>query len=524
MDVRVTIDGDFALTEVDQSFFNPSSETVEGIYGFRTPERAILQRFGVDREGVVVWGRVKEKAAAAAQYQANVYQGSTEDPALLEWDAPGVYRARLYPIGPGETRRVVVRYAEWLDRTGAGRRAAPVRVSDGRRRARRQPAARRRAESHVRPLASRRARRAGRHGGRAAAAIRWWCARTISCRAPIFRSSCSTRASASSGPTARRTRSISRRWPPERPPVRRLSKAEGEADYLLVPIRPGDGKVADGRPRSGDRDRRFGGDRSGHACRSRAPRRRRCLSHLGEQDRAVVLAGDDGLRPIVPGFEQAVEDRRGDAPAGAGRALRRGARRRDRSGRHAGGRGARARSGAALGGRLHRRRRADRRRAVAGLAARAPGQAAGAGARVRARRGRQRPARHLGGACAGRLRRAHLRRLPGRARRAARARSRPSDPSGSAPRSTWGRAWSACSRAKPARWFRARRCGWSGRLAPGQGARAPQDLGPGRSERRAARRSSASTTTAISAGAGPKRASRKCSKTAKAARRWSIWA
>src|SRR6188768_1170112 len=118
MDVRVTIDGDFALTEVDQAFFNPSSNTVEGIYGFRTPERAILQRFGVDRDGAVVWGRVKEKAAAAAQYQANVYQGSTEDPALLEWDAPGVYRARLYPIGPGETRRVVVRYAEWLDRTG----------------------------------------------------------------------------------------------------------------------------------------------------------------------------------------------------------------------------------------------------------------------------------------------------------------------------------------------------------------------------------------------------------------------
>ena len=95
-------------------------------------EGAILHRFGVDRDGVMVWGRVKEKAAAAAQYQANVYEGSTEDPALLEWDAPGVYRARLYPIGPGESRRVVVRYAEWLGRTGAARRAPALRVSDGR--------------------------------------------------------------------------------------------------------------------------------------------------------------------------------------------------------------------------------------------------------------------------------------------------------------------------------------------------------------------------------------------------------
>ena len=118
LDVRVTIDRELAITEVDQTFFNPSSDVVEGVYRFRTPERATLHRFGVDRGGVLVWGRVKEKQAAAAQYQANVYQGSTEDPALLEWDAPGVYKARLYPIGPGESRRVVVRYAEWLGRTG----------------------------------------------------------------------------------------------------------------------------------------------------------------------------------------------------------------------------------------------------------------------------------------------------------------------------------------------------------------------------------------------------------------------
>lgn len=118
MDVRVAVNGDLASTEVDELFFNGLSEKVEGVYTFRVPEGAMLTRFGVDRDGVVVWGRVKEKAAAAAQYQANVYQGSTEDPALLEWDAPGVYRARLYPIGPGERRRVVVRYTEWLGRAG----------------------------------------------------------------------------------------------------------------------------------------------------------------------------------------------------------------------------------------------------------------------------------------------------------------------------------------------------------------------------------------------------------------------
>ena len=118
LDVRVTIDGDFATTEVDQLFFNPTSDTVEGLYRFRVPGSGVLQRFGVDRAGELVWGRVKEKQAAAAQYRSHVYSGSTEDPALLEWEAPGEYQARLYPIAAGATRRVVTRYAEWLGRQG----------------------------------------------------------------------------------------------------------------------------------------------------------------------------------------------------------------------------------------------------------------------------------------------------------------------------------------------------------------------------------------------------------------------
>jgi len=118
MDVNVTIDRDFAVTEVDQTFVNPSSDVVEGIFSFRTPARAVLQRFGVDREGEVVWGRVKEMQAATRQYESNVYAGSEEDPALLTWRAAGTYNARLYPIKAGAKRRVVTRYSEWLSRQG----------------------------------------------------------------------------------------------------------------------------------------------------------------------------------------------------------------------------------------------------------------------------------------------------------------------------------------------------------------------------------------------------------------------
>jgi vault protein inter-alpha-trypsin-like protein len=118
LDVKVSIDHDFAVTEVDQTFVNPSVDTVEGIFSFRTPLGGTLQRFGVDRAGELVWGRVKESEEAVRQYESNVYQGSEEDPALLRWQSPGVYSARLYPIKGGTTRRVVTRYGEWLSRQG----------------------------------------------------------------------------------------------------------------------------------------------------------------------------------------------------------------------------------------------------------------------------------------------------------------------------------------------------------------------------------------------------------------------
>lgn len=118
LDVRVTVDHDFAVTEVDQTFINPSADSVEGIFTFRTPPGAVLSKFGVDRDGDLVWGKVKESAAAKAQYESNVYEGSTEDPALLSWVGPGVYNARLYPIQAGAKRRVVTRYGEWLSRQG----------------------------------------------------------------------------------------------------------------------------------------------------------------------------------------------------------------------------------------------------------------------------------------------------------------------------------------------------------------------------------------------------------------------
>ncbi len=117
-EVKVTIEGDLAVTETVQEFFNPASEVLEGIYRLRIPRDAVLQRFAVDRDGTMVDGVVVERKLAQQTYESQVYAGSTHDPALLEWVEPGKFKSRIYPIAPGAVRRIAYRYTQWLEPAG----------------------------------------------------------------------------------------------------------------------------------------------------------------------------------------------------------------------------------------------------------------------------------------------------------------------------------------------------------------------------------------------------------------------
>jgi hypothetical protein len=129
VEARVSVVGDLAVTELEQTFFNPSADVVEGLYTLTVPRGAVLQRFAVERRGNLVDATVQERASAAAQYQAQVYAGSPFDPALLEWDAPGRYHARLFPVAAGSARRILVTYTQWLNPTQDGRRSYRLPLS-----------------------------------------------------------------------------------------------------------------------------------------------------------------------------------------------------------------------------------------------------------------------------------------------------------------------------------------------------------------------------------------------------------
>jgi Flp pilus assembly protein TadD len=298
LDVRVSIQGDLATTEIDQEFFNPHSEIVEGQYRFRVPEGALLERFGVDRDGGVLFGYVKEKQAAAAQYAANVARG--EDPAVLAWRGPGEYEAKLFPIAPGATRRVVVRYTEWLSRTGAR----------GERRLYVYPMAFEGSEAsapHIEDYsieidleeAGAKEVRAGMDAVRTGQllVVR---GHDLVPRADLAVELYDDGPKTAVAAVAAHKADLVALGPAEVRDARRSTS--GEAGYVLVPVRAG---VLPERKLGIDLvivvDSSAGTDPANLSLARAATRA--LLTHLGPTDRAVVLAGDDRLRPVAEGLD-----------------------------------------------------------------------------------------------------------------------------------------------------------------------------------------------------------------------------
>lgn len=108
--VRAVVRNGLSETEVDQTFFNPGSRDVEGWYWFTLPSGASVTGFAVETDGVLVEGEFQEKKEAAQNY--GTAKASGHSPAILEWVDQSTYRARIFPVQSGKTRRVVLRYIE----------------------------------------------------------------------------------------------------------------------------------------------------------------------------------------------------------------------------------------------------------------------------------------------------------------------------------------------------------------------------------------------------------------------------
>jgi hypothetical protein len=114
-DVRASITREIAETEVRTTFFNAGSDTVAGDFRMALPNGAIVSRFASMRGDSVSEGRV----ALAARKQTTTVPSAE----VLEWAGEGWVRGMIPFIAPGQTVTVVIGYVEWL---------TPVPKGDGR--------------------------------------------------------------------------------------------------------------------------------------------------------------------------------------------------------------------------------------------------------------------------------------------------------------------------------------------------------------------------------------------------------
>ena len=102
--------------EITETFVNRGSRVGEADYMFPLPKGAAFQDLKLSINGEMVAGETMSADRARRIYEEIVR--SQRDPALLEWMGYGLFRARIFPIAPGEEKKVVLRFHVVAPREG----------------------------------------------------------------------------------------------------------------------------------------------------------------------------------------------------------------------------------------------------------------------------------------------------------------------------------------------------------------------------------------------------------------------
>lgn len=110
--VDIKIKDQVATTRVDQVFVNDNPWAAEGTYIFPLPENAAVSDFVMWVDGKPVRGEILEADQARAIYNDIVRR--MKDPALLEYVGRKALKASVFPIPPGEERKIELEYSQIL--------------------------------------------------------------------------------------------------------------------------------------------------------------------------------------------------------------------------------------------------------------------------------------------------------------------------------------------------------------------------------------------------------------------------
>jgi len=111
--VNVEIENQIAITNVDMQFTNQGEALAEGTFIFPLPADATVDQLTMYVDGQAIEAKILEADAAREVYNEIVRQ--LADPALLEYVGDNAIQASIFPIPPGESRRIEISYAQILE-------------------------------------------------------------------------------------------------------------------------------------------------------------------------------------------------------------------------------------------------------------------------------------------------------------------------------------------------------------------------------------------------------------------------
>jgi Ca-activated chloride channel family protein len=111
-DVAIHVTGMVARTRVAQTFHNPGTDFVEGVYVFPLPENAAVDHLWVRIGERVIEGQIRERDEARQAYAQARREGKKA--ALVEQQRPNLFTNAVANIGPNEYVRVIIEYQQAL--------------------------------------------------------------------------------------------------------------------------------------------------------------------------------------------------------------------------------------------------------------------------------------------------------------------------------------------------------------------------------------------------------------------------
>ncbi len=114
--VRADLDGRVIRYEISETYTNRGGVVGEADYLLPLPKGAVFEDLALSINGEMVTGETMNSDRARGVYEEIVRK--LRDPALVEWMGHGLLRTRIFPIQPGEEKRVVVRFRAVVEREG----------------------------------------------------------------------------------------------------------------------------------------------------------------------------------------------------------------------------------------------------------------------------------------------------------------------------------------------------------------------------------------------------------------------